>query len=298
MSPSSPASEIRSTQPLSKTPNVKLGRSTFRALRHRNYRLYFFGQMVSLFGSWMQTPALMQLAYEQTGQSFWPSIIGAVQILPTFFLGGWGGSLSDRVPRRNLIFVCQSGFLVQASLLAVLATGWFGAISPWSLLVLACFGGLINAFDLPARMSFLVDMVGMEDLVNAVALNSLLFNLARVVGPAVAIGVMIWLGPAACFAFNALSFLAVLAALALMDPIAQLRVAKESDNAPTGSGLRYLTERPELARVLMLAGVLCFFGWPTLALLPGLSDHRFDTGKVGVGFMLMPSASARCSPRW
>lgn len=155
---------------------------TFRALRHRNYRLYFFGQLVSVTGSWMQTTALMWLAFDLRHQSLWPALMAAGQVVPTVLVGIWGGMLADRRPKRALIFQTQAAFMVLALVLAGLALG--GCRSPWPYLIVTAAGGLVQAIDLPARLAFVSDMAGRQDLINAVALNSLLFNLARVLGPA------------------------------------------------------------------------------------------------------------------
>src|SRR5437763_6829052 len=154
--------------------------ATFRALRHRNYRLFFLGQMVSLLGSWLQMTALMWLASELTGTSRWPALVAAVQLVPGFLFGAWGGVLADRRPRRALILQTQAALLLLALLLAALV--YAGVATVWHLLLIATAVGLVNAVDLPARLAFLVEMVGKDDLVNAVALNSLLFNVARASG--------------------------------------------------------------------------------------------------------------------
>ena len=169
---------------LATTSSQRLVLSTFRSLRHRNYRLYFFGQLISLVGTWMQTTALSWLAFEISGESKWPAFITAAQILPTFLLGPWGGALADRWPKRPLIFWMQTAFLILALVLAWLVLG--GAAQPWQLLIVTAATGLVTAIDLPARLSFVMDMVGREDLANAVALNSLLFNSARALGPMLA----------------------------------------------------------------------------------------------------------------
>src|SRR6516162_4147173 len=135
----------------------------FRALRHRNYRLYFFGQLVSVTGSWVQTTALMWLAYRLTGRSQWPALILTAQILPTFLLGAWGGALADRVSRRALIFGTQAALLLLAVLLGGLVLA--GHVTPWQLLAITVAAGIVNAIDLPARLSFVMDLVGREDLV-------------------------------------------------------------------------------------------------------------------------------------
>jgi predicted MFS family arabinose efflux permease len=242
----------------------------FRALRHRNYRLYFLGQLISLVGSWVQTTALMWLAYRLTRQSQWPALVATAQMVPTFFLGAWGGALADRVPKRALIFSTQTALLVLAVLLGTLVLA--GQITPWHLLAFSLAAGVVNAIDLPARLSFVMDMVGRDDLVNAVALNSLLFNAARVVGPAVGGLMLIHLGPGHCFLVNGLSFVAVLVALALMD-------VNGTSRSPARRGLRalldgwgYIARRPTLACLMVMTGLISMFGWPFLTLLPALAD--------------------------
>ncbi len=260
----------------------------FRALRHRNYRLYFLGQLISVTGSWVQTIALMWLAYRLTGQSQWPALIATAQILPTFILGAWGGALADRVSKRALILSTQAALLLLAVLLGLLVLG--GHMTRWHLLALTLATGIVNAIDLPARLSFVMDMVGREDLVNAVALNSLLFNAARVVGPAIGGLLLTALGPGHCFLLNGLSFVAVLAALALMD------VAGTSPTPPR-PGLRALLEgwehvarRPGLVCLLLLTGLMSLFGWPFLALLPALAD-RIMGGHLPETAILLPDDS-------
>jgi len=246
----------------------------FRALRHRNYRLYFMGQLISVIGSWVQTTALMWLAWQITRQSQWPALIATAQILPTFLLGAWGGALADRVSKRALIFGTQAAFLLLALVLGGLVLVEHGEhVSRWHLLAIALAAGIVNALDLPARLSFVMDMVGREDLVNAVALNSLLFNAARVVGPAIGGLLLAHLGAAHCFLINGLSFVAVLVALALMD-------VSGTSPTPPRPGLRalldgwdHVVQRPTLACLLAMTGLISLFGWPFLALLPALADY-------------------------
>src|SRR5438270_12839288 len=200
--------------------------STFRSLRHRNYRLYFFGQLVSLIGTWMQMTAVIWLAYDLTGQNKWTGFVTAAGIVPAFLFGAWGGTLADRFSERSLIFTTQALFLLQALVLAGLT--YWGRITPWQLLVLTAATGLVQAIDLPARLAFVFDMVGREDLMNAVALNSLLFNVARALGPAVGGLLPLWFEPWACFLVNGASYLAVLWALASMD-VTEVRHAVRSE---------------------------------------------------------------------
>src|SRR5437773_6715165 len=264
--------------------------STFRSLRHRNYRLYFFGQLVSLVGTWMQTTALSWLAFEISGESKWPAFITAAQILPTFLLGPWGGALADRWPKRPLIFWMQTAFLILALVLAWLVLG--GAAQPWQLLVVTAASGLVTAIDLPARLSFVMDMVGRDDLTNAVALNSLLFNSARAFGSLLAGWFLIQLGPGECFLVNAVSYLAVLLALSKMDISGRSPVLQQVRNSKSESGreasppelrvstfdlrvlldgFRYLAARRILVFLILLAGSTAFWSWPFFSLLPALA---------------------------
>jgi MFS family permease len=262
----------------------------FRALRHRNYRLYFLGQLVSVTGSWVQTTALMWLAYRLTGQSQWPALIATAQILPTFVLGAWGGVLADRVSKRALIMTTQTALLLLAVLLGVLVLA--GHVTPWLLLAIALASGIVNAIDLPARLSFVMDMVGREDLVNAVALNSLLFNAARVVGPAVGGLMLTWLGAGHCFLLNGLSFVAVLAALALMTVRGTSPLPPRPGLKALLDGWRHVTGRPSLACLLLLTGLMSLFGWPFLALLPALADQTVGGRAPDAALLLLDDTSA------
>jgi MFS family permease len=292
----------------------------FRSLRHRNYRLYFLGQFVSVTGSWAQSAALTWLAYDLTKESSWPALVAAMQVLPTCVLGAWGGSLADRLPKRSLIFLAQATLLLLAVLLGVLAlTG--GVTSPWPLLAIATAAGIVNAIDLPARLAFVIDLVGREDLPNAIALNSMLFNVARCVGPIVSAGTFSLAeksasgqtAAGACFLLNGLSFVAVLAALAWMDlPPHESRTAKHDTTDSLWAGFRYLAQHPKLILLLVLSGAMSLFGWPILSLLPAVADQRLGAsengyfwmlGAIGVGGALIASPlvasfSSRVRGRW
>src|SRR6185503_47005 len=191
----------------------------FRALRHRNFRLFWIGQIVSLVGTWMQSVAQGWLMHRLTDSAFMLGVLGFAQFLPIMLLSLWAGAIVDSVDKRKLILLTQTLSLVHAGALALLVT--LGVVQPWMVIVLALVFGTISAFDLPARQSFLVEMVGREDLSNAIALNSAAFNAARVFGPAVAGIVVAWTGESWCFWINALSFLAVIAMLMRMDTVSR-----------------------------------------------------------------------------
>lgn len=254
--------------------------ATFRALRHPNYQLYFFAQLISLTGSWVQSTALTWLAYEWTSTSTWPALVGAAQIMPMAVLSFLGGAMADRWPRRVIIFAAQCGQLVQSLLLVALVL--VGPRDPWALLGISLLLGLVNAIDTPARMAFVIDLVGREDLANAVALNSMTFNLARLIGPAVCGPLLAWAGPAGCFGLNAATFAPVLLALALMRlPLQARRTAPD-----TSGSLAFLAARPRLILLLVLAGGMSLFGWPLLSLLPALADQRLGASKDGYAYLL------------
>ena len=158
-----PVEELEASplEALPRRPLAAFG-TTFRSLRHRNYRLYFFGQLVSLLGTWMQTTALTWLVFDITQENIFPAIISAVQVFPTFLLGAWSGALADRWPKRHLIMATQTAFLLQALILAWYTQG--NSSVPWILVFLAALGGFVQAIDLPARLAFVMDMAGREDL--------------------------------------------------------------------------------------------------------------------------------------
>jgi MFS family permease len=271
--------------------------ATFRSLRHRNYRLYFFGQLISLTGTWMQTAALAWLAFILTHESKWTALVSTAQILPTFFFGIWGGALADHWPKRSLIFVTQSLFLVLALLLTGLT--FAGVVTPWQLVAISAAAGLVQAIDLPARLAFVMDMAGREDLMNAVALNSMLFNVARALGPAAGGLLMRWLKPETCFLANALSFVAVLWALAAMDIRGSAHVAgKSSGLSALWEGLSYLAGRRELAFLILLVITTAFCGWPSQVLLPALAKHDLGSNEVGYSWMLSGTGIGALVAAW
>ena len=254
---------------------------TFRSLRHRNYRLYFIGQLVSLIGSWTQTTALMWIAHQKTDTSQWPAFLVAVQIGPTFLFGPWGGALADRVPKRRLIFLTQSFFLTAAVIL--LGLYHLDALSLWVMLGVMFFHGCVQAIDLPARLAFVPGLVPREDLINAVALNSLLFNAARAIGPAIAGFLLHASGPGLCFLVNAVSYLAVLWALWLM----RLPPAEETVPARTpGGAFGVLNRERGLLALVLVAGLVAIGGWPLLALLPSFASKVLGRGEDGYSMLL------------
>src|SRR5580698_7235933 len=203
-------------------------KATFRALRHRNFQLFFGGQFISLIGTWMQTIAQSWLVYRLTGSSLLLGVVGFSSQIPVFLLAPVGGLVADRWNRQKVVIATQSASMILAFILAGLALA--RRLTVWEIIALAVGLGIVNAFDIPARQAFLVEMVAREDLMNAVALNSSMFNGARVAGPAVAGILVATLGVGWCFFANAVSYIAVIIGLLLMK-LGPLRTAPK-DSAP------------------------------------------------------------------
>jgi MFS family permease len=269
----------------------RVGAKTFKALRVRNFRLYFVGQVVSVSGTWMQTVALglLILSDQLHGNGFDVGAATALQYVPMLLFGTWGGLVADRVNKRSLLFVTQGAAGLLALAMALL-TG-FHAITLWQVYFLATLLGVVNLFTNPTRQAFVSEMVGRELLPNAVSLNSVLMNSARVVGPAIG-GVLIYtVGFAACFYVNAASYVAVIVALALMRPselVSSARVTRAKGQVR--EGLRYVWSEPRLRNPLLamaLVGTLAFNFTTTLPLLAEYTFHggpgTYSTFTVAMG---------------
>jgi len=263
---------------------ISVGRTTFAALRVPNYRRYYGGQAISLIGTWMQMTAQAWLVFTLTHSSAWLGIIIGLQTLPVLVLGPYGGVIADRVQKRRLMVILQSAMGVQALVLGVLTVT--GAVTVAEIGVLATLLGLNNAFENPARQSFMLELVGPEHLRNAVSLNSVLFNVARTVGPAVA-GILIsTVGVGVCFLANAVSFVTVVASLITLDRTA-LNPTPPALRArgQLREGLRYVRATPQLAVPLaMMAAVGCLT-YEFQVTLPVMADRGLHVGATGFGFM-------------
>ncbi len=242
-----------------------------------NYRRYFYGQIVSLSGNWMQMIAEIWLILELTGSGVAVGMTTALQFLPILLFGAWGGLLADRFDKRRLLMVSQA--LMALPALALLAVTAAGAVAPWMVFALVFIRGTVNAVDNPTRQSFAIEMVGPERVVNAVSLNSVLIHSARLVGPAIAGVLIMAVGVAPCFAINALSFGAMIFALWRMEP-AQLRTAPRASRRPGAirAALRYVRGTPELAVPLGLMALVGTFGLNFQVILPLLARFSFDGG--------------------
>jgi MFS family permease len=256
---------------------------TLRALRHRNFRLFFFGQLVSLIGSWMQSLAQGWLVWRMTHSTTLLGLIGFCQFAPVLVLGLVGGIAADRFDRQRLVIVTQTALFAQSVLLAALTL--LGVIQVWQILALATLLGTVNAFDMTGRQAFLVRMVGREDLGNAIALNSSIFNGARIVGPALAGFVVERWGEGTCFAINAVTFLAVLGSLFAM------KLDKQVLSAPPGNvgaylreGFAYAWTTPQIRHVLGLLVAMSLFALPYSFLLPAVVGGllKRDASDLGI----------------
>jgi MFS family permease len=261
-----------------------IGRTTFASLANPNYRLYFGGQAVSLVGSWMQMIAQSWLVLSITGSSVDLGLVVALQALPVLVLGPYGGVIADRVDKRRLMIVLQSVMGLQALTLGLLTA--FGAIQVWQIALLALALGINNAFENPSRQAFMLEMVGPDDLRNAVSLNSVMVNVARTVGPALAGILIATVGDSACFLLNAASFVAVVASLLLLD------VSRLDPSPPTPrrsgqlrEGLRYVRHTPDLAVPLLMVALVGTLTYEFQVSLPVLAKNALQGSSSTYGFM-------------
>jgi MFS family permease len=260
-------------------------RQTFAALKHRNFRLFFSGQCVSLIGTWMQNTAQSWLVYQLTGSKLLLGIVAAVGSAPMLLFSMWGGSMADRHPKRTVLLFTQSAMMALAFVFTALV--WSGLVRPWHIMVLAALGGVAMAFDMPARQAFVVEMTSREDLMNAVSLNSSVFNGARVVGPAIAGFLMAQAGLAACFFLNGLSFVAVLAGLLLMRlPRFVPPVAPTSTWRHALDGFAYAAKHRQVRTLLVLVAIVGVFGWSYSVLLPAFATDVLQVGSREYGMLL------------
>ncbi len=268
-------------------PTAPFG-ETFRALRHRNYRLFYTGQTISLSGTWMQTVAQALLVLEITDSKIALGTVTMLQFLPITIFVLFAGVIADRVPKRNFILLTQVLAMVQALTLTALV--WSGRVELWHIYGLALTLGLANAFEQPTRQAFVVEMVGRDDLMNAVALNSGMFNGARLIGPAVGGLIIAAFGLKWAFLFNAVSFVPVIASLLMMD-VSKLHATKgrvsEGGNpiVELREGLRFAARTPSVLLILILVGIIGTFGYNFTVMLPLLSRYVLGLGSTGLGFM-------------
>jgi MFS family permease len=283
-------------------------RRSFHSLSVPNYRRYFAGQVVSLSGNWMQTVAAVWLILSLTGSGVAVGLTTALQFLPMLLFGAWGGLLADRFPKRRLLMVTQA--LMALPAIGLFAVTEAGTVAPWMVYLAVFAMGAVNAVDNPTRQSFVIEMVGTDRVVNAVSLNSVIVQSARIVGPAIGGLLIAAFGVGLCFGVNALTFAAMIVALWRMDP-AQLRAAPTGGREPGAirAGLRYVRRTPALAVPLALMALVGTFGFNFQVVLPLLARFSFDGGPgtyavlvsaMGVGSVagaLITGAHGRTGPR-
>ncbi|PWB49935.1 MAG: MFS transporter [Anaerolineales bacterium] len=258
--------------------------ATFRAFRHRNYLLWFVGQGISLIGTWMQTMAQQVLVYRLTGSAASLGIISFIGLIPLIPLSLWGGSITDRFPRRSILLVTQSIMLLQAFLLAWLT--WTGTVQIWQVYLLAFILGAAISVDLPARQAFTVDMVeGKEDLTSAIGMNSAMFNGARAIGPALAGILVATTGEANAFFFNGLTFIAVLISLLLMRSLPLPHPMPDSESSALkhmAGGIKFIMQRQTILVLVSLIAVSAFLSMPYNTLLPVFASDVLAGSAQGV----------------
>jgi MFS family permease len=259
--------------------------SGFSAVRHRNFRLYWIGQIVSLVGTWMQSVSQPWLVLLLGGSPIQLGAVLALQFAPSLALAPLGGVIADRVDKRRLLLWTQSFAALEAAVLFGLTVT--GVIQIWEIMVLALALGFVNALDMPVRQSFAAELVPREDLINAITLNSASFNLARVIGPAIAGLALAFYGPAFNFGVNAISYLGVLAALLRMDPAAMQPISWAQQPASMRSslaeGIRYAVRTPTVLWPLVLLGGIGMFGMNFQTLLPLFARFTLDLNADGFG---------------
>jgi MFS family permease len=260
-------------------------RTTLRALRHRNFQLFFSGQLISLVGTWMQNIAQDWLVYRLTGSSLLLSTVAFVNQIPIFLLAPVAGIVADRWNRHRIVIATQSASMALALTLATLTLT--GRIRVWEIMVLASLLGVVNAFDIPARQAFLIDMVGRDDLLNAIALNSSMFNGARIIGPAIAGILVASVGEGWCFFGNGISYIAVITGLLLMK--LKKRTELQKHGSPIENmieGFRFARHTAPVRALLLLIGFVSFAAMPYTVLMPIFAGRILHGGARQYGWLM------------
>lgn len=259
-------------------------RETFAALRHPNYRLWFIGQLVSLAGTWMQTTAQGYLVYELTQSPAFLGYVGFAAGIPSWIFTLYGGVLADRISRRTMLVITQSAMMALAFILAALT--FTHLVQPWHIIALALLLGVANAFDAPARQAFVLEMVPREDMTNAIALNSTMFNSAAAIGPAIAGLAYAALGPGWCFTLNGASFIAIIIALLLMklEPVVPM-TSKGSALADIKKAMGFVIRQPVVRTVILNLAVVSLFGFSFVTLIPAWAVDVLGGDAATNGFL-------------
>lgn len=276
---------VRDVERQRRAPREALGQ-TFRSLRNWNYRMFWCGQVVSTIGTWMQRIGLAWYVLDRTDSAFSLGLVMMFQTLPVLLLVLFGGVIADRFEKRSLLIVTQGVLLAQAAALAALVAVGTSSLVP--IYALAAVQGFAKAVDNPARQAFVKELVGPNDVANAVALNSVVFNTARLVGPALGGVTIALIGVTGCFTMNAVSFLGVLIGLLLMRPEQFYEMSSRAKGrmlSQIGEGVRFAVRTPEIAVVLLLMLVIGTFGYNFTVILPLIAEYVLDTGPVGFGIL-------------
>jgi len=258
---------------------------TFTALKHRNFRLFLSGQAISLVGTWMQSIAQGWLVLKLTDSAFYLALVQAMSSLPILFFSLLGGVVADRVDKRRLLLITQALSLALALALGVMVS--LGQAQLWHVLVIAGLLGVVNTFDVPGRQSFIIEMVGREDLMNGIALNSAVFNGARIIGPAIAGLLISAVGIAACFYLNALSYVAIIIMLGMM------RIDRPEEKPKPRpvlkelhEGLIYVRKTPVVLYFILMVAITSLFAIPYIALMPIFARDILHIGAKGLGVLM------------
>lgn len=258
----------------------------FTALKHKNFRYYWIGMCVSLIGTWMQNIAQPWLAYTLTNSPFLLSLIGIAQFTPMLIFSLFAGVVIDKFPKKKILLFTQSASLVITLILAILV--WTGKVQYWHILIMATALGIVNTVDMPSRQSVIIELVGKEDLMNAIALNSMVFNLARIVGPAIAGIVMGYAGIAICFFVNAISFCAVVISLLFIK--LNSVVKKSKDNARVleeiKDGLKYIYDKKILLYTTLILTIVGTFAPNFNVLVPVFAKEILNQNEAGFGILM------------
>jgi MFS family permease len=257
----------------------------FRALQHRNFQLFFTGQLISLIGTWMQSTAQLWLIYKMTNSPALLGVFGFASQIPILFLAPVGGYFGDRFNRHHGVIWTQLSALILSFILAALTL--LGVIRVWEIVLIAFLAGIVNAFDVPIRQAFLIQMVGKEDLPNAIALNSSIFNSARVVGPAIAGFAIAWIGEGWCFFLNGISFLAVIIALLMMHI---QKIEPRTINVPPlqylTQGFRFAMSDPVMRPALLLVSLMSILGLQYVVFMPIFARDILHGGPDRLGVLM------------
>ncbi len=259
----------------------------FSALKHKNFRYYWLGMCISLIGTWMQNIAQPWLAYKLTESPFLLSLIGTLQFTPVLLFSLFAGVVIDRFDKRKILIFTQTSSMVITLILALLV--WTESIQFWHILVMATLLGIVNTLDMPTRQSFVIELVGRDDLMNAVALNSSVFNIARVIGPAIAGIVMGYTSISICFFVNAISFTAVVISLIFfIKPIEKPQVPQKNEKILTNIkyGLKYIYNTKVLFNTAIIMTIIGIFGMNFSVLVPVLAKEVLNQQEAGFGFLM------------